>query len=152
MLDPILFLVDVNDIDVGLTFKISKFADGTKIMGRVATSAAKLYIQSNLDILVSWSKKLQVKFNVDMCKILHIRNNNQYTKYTRNGSKLSKVSHEKDFGVIIGNDLKPSRHCSDVVKETNKLVRFIGRISENKYDSYPCTIQCTCAPSSRILC
>ena len=58
---------------------------------------------------------------------MHIRNNKHYTIYTVIGSKLSKVDHEKDLVVTICNDLKPSKHCSDVVKTANKLVGFIGR-------------------------
>ena len=33
-----------------------------------------------------------------------------------NGSKLSKVNHEKDLGVTISN-VKPDKQCSDVVKK-----------------------------------
>ena len=45
-------------------------------------------------------------------QVLHIGNSNQYTKYAMNGSEISKVSHEKDLGITISNDLKPSKHCS----------------------------------------
>ena len=62
-----------------------------------------------------------MKFNIDIYKDVQIRYNNHYTNYTMNGSKLSKVSHEKDLGVTINNDLKPSKHCSDIVKTANKL-------------------------------
>ena len=57
--------------------------------------------------------------NVDKCKILHIGNNKQLTKYTINGSELSKVNHEKDLGITISNDLKPDKHCSDVLKKAS---------------------------------
>ena len=70
--------------------------------------------------------------NVDKCNVLHIGNNNHYTNYTMNGSKLSKVSYEKDLGVTISNDLKLIKHCSDVIKTANKLVSFIGRTFEYK--------------------
>ena len=43
-----------------------------------------------------------------------------------NGSELSKVNHEKDLGITISNELKPGKHCSDVIKKANKLVSFIG--------------------------
>ena len=68
VIGPTLFLIYVNDIDEGLTCEISKFADDTKITTRVTTTADKLQLQSNLDILVSWSNKWQIKFNVDICK------------------------------------------------------------------------------------
>ena len=72
-----------------------------------------------------------MKFNIDICKVLHIGNNNQYTKYIMNGSELSKVNHEKDLKVTISNYLKP-KHCSDVAKKVNKLVGFTGRTFEHK--------------------
>ena len=66
-----------------------------KITGGVTTTTEKLQLQSNIKILVSLSEKWQRIFNVDKCKVLHIENNNQYTKYTMNSSELSKKSHEK---------------------------------------------------------
>ena len=47
-------------------------------------------------------------------------------------NQLSKVNHEKDLRITISNDLKPSKHCSDVVKKFYKLVGFIGRTFEYK--------------------
>ena len=38
---PVLFLIYVNDIDQGITYMISVFADDTKIMDRVTTTAEK---------------------------------------------------------------------------------------------------------------
>ena len=73
-----------------------------------------------------------MKFNTYKWKILHIGNNNHHKKYTTNGSELSKVSHEKDLGVTISNDLKPSKHCSDVIKTPNKLFGFIEKTFEYK--------------------
>ena len=34
---------------------------------------------------------------------------------------LAKVEQQKDLGVIISNDLKPSKQCSEVAKTANKL-------------------------------
>ena len=52
-----------------------------------------------------------MKFNVNKCKVLHIGNNNQYTKYTMNACELPKVNHEI-LRVTISNDLKPSKYFS----------------------------------------
>ena len=71
-----------------------------------------------------------MKSNIDKCKVLHIGNNNNHTKQTINISELSKVSHEKDLGITITRNLKPSKDCSGVVKTANKLVGFIRRTFE----------------------
>ena len=65
-------------------------------MDRVSTSAEKMQSQSYFDILASLSENWQMKFDVDKCKVLHIENKNQYTKYTMYGSKLFKVSQVKN--------------------------------------------------------
>ena len=69
-------------------------------------------------------------FNVDKCKVLHIGNRNVQANYTMNGKQLAKVEQEKDLGVVISSDLKPSKQCSEVVKTANKLIGFIGRSFE----------------------
>ena len=48
---------------------------------RVATTAEKIQIQFNLDGLVSWSEKWQMKFNVHKYKALHIGNINQIIQW-----------------------------------------------------------------------
>ena len=80
-----------------------------------------MQLQSHFDIIGSWPEVSQIKFDIDIYNVLHIRNSNHY----RNGSELSKLSHEKKLRVTISNDLKHCKHCLDVVKTANKLVGFI---------------------------
>ncbi len=49
-----------------------------------------------------------------------------------NGAEIPKVHAEKDLRVTISSDLKPNKHCSEVIKTANKLVNFIGRTFEFK--------------------
>jgi hypothetical protein len=132
VLGPILFLIYINDMDDGIACKISKFADDTKIASKVTTTHDREILQSDLDRLVNWASKWQMKFNVEKCKVLHIGSNNNRAQYLMNGQQLSAVNKEKDLGITISSDLKPSQHCSEVFKTANKLVGFIGRAFENK--------------------
>ncbi len=54
-----------------------------------------------------------------------------------NGMELSVTNTVKDLGVMISDDLKPSKQCSKAVKTANKHVVFTGRTfghkSEKKY-------------------
>ena len=45
----------------------------------------------------------------------HIGNRNVQANYTINGKQLAKVEQEKDLGVVISSDLKPSKQCSEVL-------------------------------------
>ena len=101
-------------------------------MNKVLTTADNMPIQSDLDHLVNWSNKWQMKFNVDKCKVLHIGSSNDHTNYTMNGSDLPETIQEKDLGIIISADLKPSKHCTEVVNTANKLIGFIGKTLELK--------------------
>ncbi len=63
---------------------------------------------------------------------MHIGIDNDNGKYLMNGVELSVTNTEKDFGVMISDDLKTSNQCSKVVKTASKLVGFIGRTFEHK--------------------
>ena len=104
----ILFIIYVNDIDDGIACKISKFTDDTKIVNPVITEAQRQFIQKDLNTLVDWSHKWQMKFNLDKCHVLHMGNYNPLTSYSMKDVQLKSVDKEKDLGVIITSNLKPS--------------------------------------------
>ncbi len=57
--DPVLLIIYVNDMDEGLTCKISKFADDPKITGRVTvTTAEKAMLQSDFGSPTQLVKKM----------------------------------------------------------------------------------------------
>ncbi len=51
----VLFFIYVNDLDDGLTCKIPKFADDTKIARKVNTTLDKELLQRDLDKLSNWA-------------------------------------------------------------------------------------------------
>ena len=73
-----------------------------------------------------------MKFNVMKCKIIHIGRNNGQADYTMNGVKLQKVSEEKDLGIIVSDDLKPSKHCQMAYNKATKMSALIRRTVVNK--------------------
>ena len=85
-----------------------------------------LILQNDLNTLGEWAVDSKMFFNVDKCKVLHIGNRNVQANYTMNSIQSEKAEQEKDLGVEISSDLKPSKQCSEVVKTANKLIGFIG--------------------------
>ncbi len=57
-----------------------------------------------------------------------------------NSAEITKVNEEKDLGVIICNDIKPGKHCTEVVKTANKLIGFTGRTFELKSEKVVLTL------------
>ena len=65
MLGPLLFLIYINDLDAGITRRISKFADDTK-MGRVIEAESdRERLQKDLNRLHEWSLKWQMNLNAE---------------------------------------------------------------------------------------
>ena len=57
VLGPILCLVYINDLEEGVTGKILKFADDTKLFRKVKEIGDKQNLQHDIDKLVKWSEK-----------------------------------------------------------------------------------------------
>ena len=60
VLGPILFLVYNNDLEEGVTGKILKFADDTRLFRKVKEIGDKKKLQDDIDKLVKWSEKWQM--------------------------------------------------------------------------------------------
>jgi hypothetical protein len=47
-------------------------------------------------------------FNISKCKIMHVGRNNPEYEYTMRGTALSKTNEERDIGVTISKNMKPT--------------------------------------------
>ena len=121
----LLFISYINDLDLGLVSKISKFADDTKMGINADSDAAVKQLQEDLRKVGEWSKKWQMPFNLDKCKIMHIGHKNKNEKYELLGKEIESVQQEKDLGVVITDDLKSSNQCIEAVKKAQKLLGYI---------------------------
>ena len=72
-----------------------------------------------------------MSFNADKCKVLHFGPKNFSYDYKMNGSVLSEVTFEKDLGVVITGDLKPSRQCAASAARANRVLGLIKRNFRN---------------------
>ena len=62
VLEPILFLVYINDLEEGVTGSILKFADDTKLFRKTKEIGDNFFLQDDIDKLVKWSEKWQMLF------------------------------------------------------------------------------------------
>ena len=58
---------------------------------------------------------------------MHIGCKNSKVKYTMNGIEPKVATIESDLGFIMDENLKPSKHCAEVVKKANKILGMIKR-------------------------
>ena len=129
VLGPLLFLIFINDIDdtVKLIDLIKKFADDTKAAQGIRSDADRLKLQTALDQLCAWADKWDMEFNLDKCKVIHIGRNNPQHSYTMKGQALSKADSEKDIGVWITDNLKPSTQCREAYRVASAMLNNISR-------------------------
>jgi len=68
-----------------------------------------------------------MQFNTEKCTVMHIGRHNPMFTYTIANKQLEAVKQEKDLGVIIAEDLKPSIHCTESYTKANRMLGLIKR-------------------------
>ncbi len=132
VLGPVLFIIYINDIDVGLNNFIAKFADDAKLGNSVITDRNRISLQEDLRKISECSQRWEMPFNVNKCEILQVGARHQKFEYEMNGPKIDSIQFVKDLGVTIASSLKFSPQCKDAARKANRMLGFIKRNSSFK--------------------
>ena len=81
--------------------------------------------KEGINNLMEWANDWQMEFNVDKCHIMHLGSRNKEFKYTMEGEELKTSEFEKDIGVLIQRNLKPSMQCAKAAKTANAVLAQI---------------------------
>jgi hypothetical protein len=127
VLGPILFIVFINDIDDGVWNRILKFADDTKLLGRVDSEEGVRSLREDLKVLFDWSEEWQMLFNADKCVVMHFGFNNKREEMKLGDKVLGVIKEEKDLGVVMQDDLKVDRQCNRAASKANTMLGMIKR-------------------------
>ena len=114
----------MNEIPEILQGTAKLFADDTKVYDK-ACKKDSLY--KDLDTLYLWSSKWLLKFNETKCKVMHVGRNNPRNDYKIGSVLLEKVSEERDLGVHLSDNLKPSLQCVEAAKKASSALGIIKR-------------------------
>jgi len=80
VLGPVLFLIYINDLESDIISSVYKFADDTKLLGKVNNTNDRDLLQLDLKRMMDWSNLWQLPFNTSKCSVMHLgRNNNHYS-------------------------------------------------------------------------
>ena len=80
-----------------------------------------------LSYLIRWRERWQMLINMDKRHVLHTGRHNQQFDYVWVGGVLEVAKAEKDVGVMIATDLKPSVQCARVAKKANLVLGQLAR-------------------------
>ena len=127
VLGPVLFLIYINDIDENIANMILKFADDIKLIGKVKTLQDIESMKRDVKILVEWSEKWLMPYNIKKCKAMHLGNNNTEAKYEIKGLNLQVINEETDLGVIVTKNFKWDNQCSKAASKGNQILGMIAR-------------------------
>lgn len=131
VLGPALFVIFINDLPDAVRSSTAIFADDTKIYREVSNEEDRIILQDDLNNLMAWSQKWQLKFNADKCSVMHLGKQETPTEYTMNNSILKKTTVEKDLGVHIDNELKFHNHVAKAVLKANRILGMIKNTFSN---------------------
>jgi hypothetical protein len=129
VLGPLLFLIFINDLDLAAedVEALAKFADDTKVGNSVRTDADRVKLQEVLNRLCEWTTEWGMKFNVQKCKVMHFGKKNPKFSYTMEGTLLEEVTEERDIGITVTGNLKPSNQCAKAAATARAVLGQIAR-------------------------
>ena len=131
VLGPLLFVLYVNDLPDVVQCSVQMFADDTKIYRPVRNPSDAEHLQADINAAVDWSRKWQLSFNTEKCKVLHIGRVNECHAYSMGDSQLEKTSAERDLGIQVDRQLKFREQAAAAVTKAAQILAVIRRSFEH---------------------
>ncbi len=130
VLGPLLFVLYVNDLpEIIESCKVKIFADDLKLYSSRIKNQTE--IQSDITNVGKWSKQWQLPINIGKCRVLHLGNKNQNTRYHLHDEKQNCTidiladAVVKDLGVFIDNKLTFEKQVAECVRKANGVLASI---------------------------
>ena len=133
VLGPILFVIYINSLPSTVEHsEVYLFADDTKIFKGIFSDKDKYDLQSDLDQMQVWSEKSLLLFHPDKCVSMRVGKSDVEFGYTMGPNKqfLRTVTHGKDIGVIIDENLNFELHLTSKINKANQIMGLIRRTYE----------------------
>ena len=144
ILGPLLFIIYINDLpeECDLVSHIFLYADDAKFFRHIKSPADNKDLQISIDKVQTWTKKWQLKLNIDKCTAVsygrHVDTSHVY--YLNNGVSdlpLQRLESFKDLGVTFDSNLSFKYHIAEKINKANSMLGIIKRnFTGIKYDAF----------------
>lgn len=138
MLGPVLFILYINDlVDVLRAAKGLCFADDTKLTGAIPNETSHRKLQEDLDRVIAWSIKNNMKLHESKFYVLNYRLNatsllrelpftaDLYHYRTTTGEVIESVPTIRDLGVILSDDCSWSAHIRLTAETAKRMASWV---------------------------
>jgi hypothetical protein len=129
VLDPLLFLLNINDLPERTTSDARLFADDCLLYKPITCAADNISLQKDLESLIKWEEEWQIVFHPEKCVDIQVTNKRNPLRfnYTIHRHQLDVVGSSKYLGVTISKDLRWDTHINTITSKANKTLGFIRR-------------------------
>ena len=137
VLGPLLFLIFIGDISDGVSAVILIYVDDSKVHKNIKNEDDVQSLQEDLDIIYSWEKKNNMKFNGGKFLVLRYGRNEtikENTLYFTSEMQdiIQQVDHCRDLGVIMQDDATFTLQIEKVCKKVKQKCGWILRTFYNR--------------------
>ena len=130
VLDPVLFLVYINDLSYYLTHsQLRLFADDNIIYMPIKSQHDCNKLQQDLNAAARWKSDWLMAFHPDKCSVLSVTIKKQPIQhnYILHNHILESVSSAKYLDITVQYNLKWDKHINDITSKGNKALGFLKR-------------------------
>ena len=137
VLDPILFLIYINDLPDRIKSICKIFADDTSLFSKVKDKNCST-VELNNDLKIISNKTIQIwkrLFNPDPNKqavqILFSKKHEKdnYLPLNFNGDKIQRAVSQKHLGLVLDSKLDFNEHISNKINKCNKIIGIMKKLS-----------------------
>jgi len=89
-----------------------------------------MLLQMDIDVLVEWSNKWLLHFNPHKCMMVSLRHSlyHHYSMSNHNRTQIISItSEEKDLGIFVTDNLKPSIQCIKAAAIARSILGMVRR-------------------------